>query len=149
MSTSGSFLQGGRHAEHLSRELHEIGNQIQLAQTQTRNALAARLGLPRLYQQDDYHAVAVQLDACLNKWENGLPSDWTLENLNKVVDRTSRAERYLLHLRYAPDSSFVWKQRAWILPFYHISVLTFLTPALVSFTLESSCTDPCSHVSTL
>ncbi|GFF51589.1 uncharacterized transcriptional regulatory protein C1F7.11c [Aspergillus udagawae] len=99
MSTSGSFLQGGRHAEHLSRELHEIGNQIQLAQTQTRNALAARLGLPRLYQQDDYHAVAVQLDACLNKWENGLPSDWKLENLNKVVDRTSRAERYLLHLR--------------------------------------------------
>ncbi|GFF55478.1 hypothetical protein IFM58399_10082 [Aspergillus lentulus] len=99
MSTSASYLEGGRHAEHLSRELHEIGNQIQLAQTQTRNPLAARLGLPRLYQQDDYHAVAVQLDACLNKWENGLPSDWKLQNLGKVVDRASRAERYVLHLR--------------------------------------------------
>ncbi|GIK05333.1 hypothetical protein Aspvir_009440 [Aspergillus viridinutans] len=94
MSTRGSYLQGGNHAEHLSRELHEIGNQIQLAQTQTRNALAARLGLPRLYQQDDYHAVAVQLDACLNKWENGLPSDWKLQNINKVVHRIS-----LLHSR--------------------------------------------------
>lgn len=91
----------GRHAKHLTRglELHEIGNQIQLAQTQTRNSLAARLGLPRLYQQDEYHDVAVQLDACLNKWENALPSDWKLQNLAKVIDRTSRAERYLLHLR--------------------------------------------------
>ncbi|KAF4237041.1 hypothetical protein CNMCM6457_001651 [Aspergillus fumigatiaffinis] len=99
MSISASSLQGGRHAGHLSRELHEIGNQIQLAQTQTRNPLAARLGLPRLYQQDDYNAVAVQLDACLNKWENGLPSDWKLQYLGKVVDRASRAERYVLHLR--------------------------------------------------
>jgi hypothetical protein len=101
MSSSGSYQQGGRHAEHLTRglELHEIGNQIQLAQTQTRNSLAARLGLPRLYQQDEYHAVAVQLGACLNKWENDLPSDWKLQNLQKIVDRTSRAERYLLHLR--------------------------------------------------
>lgn len=101
MSTSASYLQGGKHAGHLSRELHEIGNQIQLAQTQTRNPLAARLGLPRLYQLDDYHAVAVQLDACINKWENDLPSDWKLKNLGKVVDRTSRTERYVLHLRYA------------------------------------------------
>ena len=99
MSTSASYLQGGKHAGHLSRELHEIGNQIQLAQIQTRNNLAARLGLPRLYQQDEYHTVAVQLDACLNKWENGLPNDWKLPNLPNVVDRTSRAERYLLHLR--------------------------------------------------
>jgi hypothetical protein len=105
MSISASSLQGGRHAGHLSRELHEIGNQIQLAQTQTRNPLAARLGLPRLYQQDDYNAVAVQLDACLNKWENGLPSDWKLQYLRKVVDRASRAERYVLHLRYATNST--------------------------------------------
>lgn len=43
--------QSDRHAERLTRtlELYEIGNQIQLAQTQTRNALTARLGLPRLY----------------------------------------------------------------------------------------------------
>ena len=101
ISSSGDYRQGDRDAEHLARglELLELGNQIQLAQTQTRNSLAARLGLPRLYQQDEYHAVAMQLDACLNKWENSLPSDWKLENLQKVADRTSRAELYLLHLR--------------------------------------------------
>jgi hypothetical protein len=59
------------------------------------------LGLPRLYQQDEYHAVAVQLDACLNKWENELPDEWKLQNLKSVADRTSRAELYVLHLRYA------------------------------------------------
>lgn len=102
MSSGGSSQEGGTHAVHLTwaLDLHEIGNQIHLAQTQTQNSLAVRLGLPRLYQQDEYHAVAVQLDACLNKWENNLPSDWKLQNLQKVVDRTSRAERCLLHLRW-------------------------------------------------
>ncbi|PGH12053.1 hypothetical protein AJ80_06872 [Polytolypa hystricis UAMH7299] len=111
MSSIDSYQQGGRHAEHLARglELHEIGNQIQLAQTQTRNSLAARLGLPRIYQQEEYYAVAVQLDACLNKWENALPSDWKLEGLQKVVDRTSRVERYLLHLRPILASFYLMK----------------------------------------
>ena len=101
MCSSGGFQQGGGHAEHLALglELHEIGNHIQLAQTQTRNDVTAKLGLPRLYQQYEYHTVAVQLDGCLNKWENGLPNDWKLQNLPKVVDRTARAGRYLLHLR--------------------------------------------------
>lgn len=80
-------------------ELHEIGNQIQLAQTEDRNNLATRLGLPRHYQHDNYPTVAVELDACLDRWENSLPSDWKLQNLREVADRTSRAERYLLHLR--------------------------------------------------
>lgn len=100
-SLGGGCQSGARDVERLrwGLELHEICNQIQLAQTQTRNTLAARLGLPRLYQQDEYHAVAVQLDACLNKWEDGLPDSWKLQNLPKAVDRASRAERYLLHLR--------------------------------------------------
>lgn len=100
MSSSGSYQQGG-HADQLTRglELHEIGNQIQLAQTQTRNSLAARLGLPRLYQQDEYCAVAVQLDSCLNKWENNILSDWKLQDPQRVPDRMSRVERYLLRLR--------------------------------------------------
>ncbi|RAL02586.1 putative transcription factor [Aspergillus ibericus CBS 121593] len=100
VSLSGGH-KSGRHAERLRRalELHEIGSHIQLAQTQTRNSLAAGLGLPRLYQQDEYHAVAVQLDTSLNKWEESLPSDWQLRNIPNVVDRVSRAEGYLLHLR--------------------------------------------------
>ncbi|PYI02721.1 putative fungal-specific transcription factor [Aspergillus sclerotiicarbonarius CBS 121057] len=80
-------------------ELHEISNHIQLAQKQTRNSLAARLGLSRLYQQDEYHTVAVQLDACLNKWEETLPSELKMRTLPNVADRMYQAEGYLLHLR--------------------------------------------------
>jgi hypothetical protein len=80
-------------------ELHEIGTQIQLAQVQSRNDLAAKLGLPRLYQQDEYHAIAVQLDGCLNKWEKSLPDDWKLEKVQMIRDRSARAEGYLLHFR--------------------------------------------------
>lgn len=100
MSTSGGHQQGDNHAEYLTWkvELHEIGNQIQLAQTQARNSLAAKLGLPRLYQQDEYHVVAVKLEACLNNWENGLPNDWQLQNLQQDGDRTTRIKRCLLHL---------------------------------------------------
>lgn len=80
-------------------ELHEIGNQIQLAQIQTQSTLAARSVAPRLDQQEEYHSAAVHLDACLNKWEASLPSDLKLRNLKFVEDRTSRMERYLLHVR--------------------------------------------------
>lgn len=101
--------QGGGYADNFKwfLELHEIGNQIQLAQTQTRNSLAARLGLPRLYQHDDYHTVAVQLEACLNKWEQGLPSDWKLQNIQKIAGKVARAERYVLHLRILQTRIFL------------------------------------------
>ncbi|KAJ5496983.1 hypothetical protein N7463_008970 [Penicillium fimorum] len=79
--------------------LHEIGNQIQLAQIQTRTSLAARFRPPFLSQQAEYHNSALQLDASLQNWENSLPSDWQLQNLRMVADRSSRAERYVLHLR--------------------------------------------------
>lgn len=49
--------------------------------------------------QQEYHAAVVRLNACLNKLETGLATDWQLRNLGLVVDRTSRMERYLLHLR--------------------------------------------------
>lgn len=100
-SSINSYPQDDARAAHLGRlfELHDIGNKIQLAQTQIRNRVASNLGLPRLYQQDEYHAVAVQLDACLNKWESTLPDDWKAQNLRVFGDRKSRVERYLLHLR--------------------------------------------------
>jgi hypothetical protein len=96
-----SHIQDDARTAHLSRvfELHEIGNQIQLAQTQIRNRRASVLGLPRLYQQDEYHVVAVQLDTCLDKWESTLPDDWKVHNLPAVGDRKPLVERYLLHLR--------------------------------------------------
>lgn len=80
-------------------EFHEIGNQIQLAQTQTRLGVAAKLGLPRLYQQEEYHGVAVQLDACLNKLEQKFPDYLKLQNIANVSDEKVRAEGYILHLR--------------------------------------------------
>jgi hypothetical protein len=101
MSLTGNYQQDEEDAERLRRglEFHEIGNQIQLAQTQTRLGVAAKLGLPRLYQQEEYHAVAVQLDASLNKWEKSLPTHLKRQNLASIVDKKSRTEGYLLHLR--------------------------------------------------
>ncbi|KAH8651119.1 hypothetical protein BX600DRAFT_387654 [Xylariales sp. PMI_506] len=79
-------------------EFSELCNQIQLAQIQSRNSLSTSLGLPRLYQHDEYHATAVQLDASLNKWESSLSSDWKLPNFRTMADKRARAERYWLHL---------------------------------------------------
>ncbi len=64
MGTSSDSTQDSSQDGALKRglEFYEINIQIQLAQTQARNRLVARLGLPRLYQQDDYQTIAVQLD---------------------------------------------------------------------------------------
>lgn len=86
-------------------ELHEIGNQIQLAQVQMQNRVASRLGLPQLYQQPEYHTVAVQLDTCLNNWENSLPIDWKFGNLQNIADKLVRAKAFLLHARYVGPKS--------------------------------------------
>ncbi|KAH8890721.1 putative fungal-specific transcription factor [Thozetella sp. PMI_491] len=109
--TNGDFTQDFSQDEPFKRglEFYEINVQIQLAQTQTRNRLAARLGLPRLYQQDDYQTVAVQLDTCLNRWENSLPNDWKLPNLCGIQDRTMRMERYMLHCRILITRIFLYR----------------------------------------
>ncbi|KAK8075463.1 fungal-specific transcription factor [Apiospora hydei] len=129
LSTSiSSSSQDSTRAAHLRRvfELHEIGNQIQLAQTQVRNRVASSLGLPRLYQQDEYHAVAVQLDACLNKWESALPDDWKVPNLRVLGDRKSRVERYLLHLRLLHTKIFM--HRPLLARFYSMKSHMAATP---------------------
>ncbi|KXG47595.1 Transcription factor [Penicillium griseofulvum] len=71
--------------------------------------LAARFRPPLLSQQDEYHSAALQLDACLQNWENSLPSDWQSQNLKMIADRSSRAERYLLHLRYLHHRIFLYR----------------------------------------
>lgn len=132
--------QDGRNTENLrwGLELHEIGNQIQLAQMQTRSSLSVRSGGPHLCQQDEYQTAAVHLDARLNEWENGLSSDWQLRNLKMVVDRTSRAERYLFHLRYTTV----------LIPQDHQAPSILIPVSVVCSTLESSSLDPCSPAST-
>ncbi|KAF4969331.1 hypothetical protein FSARC_3406 [Fusarium sarcochroum] len=89
-------------------ELHEIGNHIQLAQTQAQNGLSTRLGISQLHQRD-YHGTAMQLEESLNRWEDDLPSDWPLSNIPSVVDITTRAERYFLHLRLLHARIFLWR----------------------------------------
>lgn len=96
---SNEIHQEKSNVEHRFLELYEIGNQIQLAQTQSRNTFGVKWGLPRPYQQEQYHSVAVQLDACLDRWESKLPVHWKLENLPQVVDRVSRTHGYLLQIR--------------------------------------------------
>ncbi|KAJ5787108.1 hypothetical protein N7457_002098 [Penicillium paradoxum] len=108
--TNGS-KQECEHTEH-SRwklELHEIGNQIQLAQIQTRSTLAARLVAPRLDQQEEYHTAAIHMDACLSKWEASLPSDFQLQNLKFLEDRTSQMERYLLHVQLLHSRIYLYR----------------------------------------
>ncbi|EED14460.1 fungal specific transcription factor, putative [Talaromyces stipitatus ATCC 10500] len=109
ISSTGNQQLDKSHVELLHLELYEIGNQIQLAQTQSRNIFAAKLGLPRPYQQEEYHAVAVQLDACLDKWENRIPSKWKLQELSRVVDRETRTHGYLLHVRLLLHRMFLFR----------------------------------------
>ncbi|KAJ5653214.1 hypothetical protein N7490_000217 [Penicillium lividum] len=90
-------------------ELHDIGNQIQLAQIQTGSTLAARSVTRRLGQQDEYHTAAVHLDSCLNEWEASLPSDFQLRHLKSLEDRTSQMERYLLHIRLLQSRIFLYR----------------------------------------
>jgi hypothetical protein len=75
--------------------LYEIGNQIQFAQLRARTTPVSGLQS----QQDAYCNAALQLDASLQQWEDGLPPEWQARNLSMVGDRSSRAEGYLLQLR--------------------------------------------------
>lgn len=88
-------------------ELHEISNQIQLAQVQTRNKVALELGLPPFYPQGEYQTAAVRLDACLKKWEHSLPIDWQFERLRSIPDRIARGRAFFLHTRYVKTVSAV------------------------------------------
>ncbi|KAJ5093203.1 hypothetical protein N7456_009064 [Penicillium angulare] len=90
-------------------ELHEIGNQIQLAQVETGSTLAARSVARTLGQQEEYHTAAVHLDSCLNKWEMGLPSDFQLQNIKYLENRTRRMERYLLHIRLLHSRIYLYR----------------------------------------
>ncbi|KAJ0418845.1 fungal-specific transcription factor domain-containing protein [Aspergillus carlsbadensis] len=84
--------------------LYEIGTQIQLAQLRARSTPASGL-----HQQDEYCAAALQLDASLQKWEDSLPPEWQARNLKMVVDRSSRAEGYLLQLRYLHHRIYLYR----------------------------------------
>lgn len=143
----GITSQNARHDEQFiwKLELHEIGNQIQLAQMQSRNSLAAKLGLPRRHQHDEYYTVTVHLDGCLNKWQSNLPNDWKLENIKEAPTRKSRAERYTLHIRQV-NKIFVALLSRVRLPLL-INMISDIIGVVLS-SIESSCTNQCLRVFT-
>lgn len=110
-SSTGCCRQEDESSDYsrLKLELHEIGNQIQLAQRQTRSTLATISAGQFLEQQEEYHATAVHLDACLNRWETSLPNDLQLQNLKTLKETTSQMERYLLHLRLLHTRIYLYR----------------------------------------
>lgn len=81
-------------------ELYDIAHHIMLAQISTGSSLADRLGLERLYQNQEYPSVAVKLDACLSKWELEVPQSLKLEALRFDVQIVQYRQAVMLRLRY-------------------------------------------------
>jgi hypothetical protein len=54
-------------------ELYEIANHTMLSQLSACTSFSDRLGLPRLYQNEDDDTIAMKLDVCLRNWEKSLP----------------------------------------------------------------------------
>ena len=80
-------------------ELYEICNHIVLSQVSVCNTFANRLGLPRLYENEDYFGIAVQLDNCLSRWEKDLPRLLRHGILEVGVDDALQRQRVMLRLR--------------------------------------------------
>ena len=74
-------------------ELYEIGNQIQLAQIQCRSSAISRAS-----QEREYAARSIQFDECLDRWENDLPAEYSMEAFANG-DAETKPTHYLLHLR--------------------------------------------------
>ncbi|KAL3441749.1 fungal-specific transcription factor domain-containing protein [Aspergillus insuetus] len=87
--------------------LYEIGNLIQFAQLRVRGTPSPASGMQS--QQDEYCHAALQLDASLQQWEDSLPTEWQAQSLNMGRNRTSRAEGYLLQLRYLHHRIYLYR----------------------------------------
>jgi len=79
-------------------ELYEISNHIMLSQLPP-SSVMDMLGLPRMYQNQEYFVTAVQLDACLNKWEKGLPGALRVDVSESSVSDSSQVQGIILRLR--------------------------------------------------
>lgn len=80
-------------------ELYEIANHIMLSQVSVSSNFADSLGLPRLYQKDEYFGTALQLDLCLNKWEKNIPPSLRPDIFRADADDVSHKQGVLLRLR--------------------------------------------------
>lgn len=80
-------------------ELYEISNHIMLSQESGRGGFVARLGLPTLYHNNEYIGTALQLDACLKKWEKSLPQDWRADIDRGNADNALSRQGVILRFR--------------------------------------------------
>jgi hypothetical protein len=80
-------------------ELYEIINHIMLSQTSSHNSVAGRLGLPHLYQDEEYFSTAVKLEVVINKWDKSLPRSLRLDSSQGDVGDDLFKQRVILRLR--------------------------------------------------
>ena len=80
-------------------ELYEIGNHIMLSQVSASCTITNRLGLPRLYQNENYFGTALKLDGCLDRWEKNLTPSLKYDIFQVGVDDTLQRQRVTLRLR--------------------------------------------------
>jgi hypothetical protein len=80
-------------------ELYEITNHAMLSQTSSHHSLAVKLGLPHLYQDEEYFITAVKLEASINKWDKSLPRSLRLDSSQGDVGDDLLRQRVILRLR--------------------------------------------------
>ena len=70
-----------------------------LSQVSASRSITNRLGLPRLYENEDYFGAALQLDGCLDRWEKNLSQSLRHDIFQVGVDDSLQRRRVALHLR--------------------------------------------------
>jgi hypothetical protein len=80
-------------------ELYEIINHVVLSQTSSHNSLAGKLGLPYLYQGEEYFTTAVKLEASINKWDKSLPRSLRFDSSQGDCGDDLLRPRMILRLR--------------------------------------------------
>ena len=83
-----------------SLEGYEITNHVLLSQMPPRSNLAEKLGLPRLYHNDEYYCnIAMKLDACVDRWHKSIPQPLRLETARGGADRDVHLRALIMRLR--------------------------------------------------
>lgn len=80
-------------------ELYEIAYHITLSQMPSANTFDGSLGLPQLYEKEDYYSNVVRFEACIEKWQKALPKTLTPDFDPANRDTPLNRQRTILHLR--------------------------------------------------
>ncbi len=94
--------KGSSDEQYVTKSLegYEITNHVMLSQLPPRSSLAEKLGLPRLYHNDEHYCnTAMKLDACVDRWHKSMPQPFRLEIAREGADRVAYVRAFLLRLR--------------------------------------------------